>query len=149
MNSLKTNSTKILLATALIAACTISQPVLADVTESATLPALNTLALESNDLNFAFEQTNQPLQMATLSQQEMKETEGAVFWWGVAGFVGGVVNAGIYYWDSPNPTLGGGAFAFGSGVGGTLVATLPGGGPAWLIGRGAIGSVMAGYPNPW
>lgn len=77
MNSTKTNRTKTLLAAALIAACTISQPALAaDMTESATLPALNTLALESTDLNFAFEQTTQPLQMATLSGQEMQETEG-------------------------------------------------------------------------
>ena len=57
-------NTKTLLAAALIAACAMSQPVLADVTESATLPALNTPALESTDLNFAFEQTSQPLQMA-------------------------------------------------------------------------------------
>lgn len=150
MNSTKTNRTKTLLAAALIAACTISQPALAaGMTESATLPALNTLALESTDLNFAFEQTTQPLQMATLSQQEMKETEGAVFWWGVAGFVGGVANAIAYYRDNSSPTFGGTAFAFGSGAGGTLVASLPGGGAAWIVGRGAMGAIMAGHPNPW
>lgn len=137
-------NTKTLFAAALIAACTMSQPVLADVTESATLPAL-----ESTDLNFAFEQTAQPMQVAMLSEQEMKETEGAVFWWGVAGFVGGVVNTYSYYSSNPtNWSVGGAAFAFGSGAGGALVASLPGS-AAWIIGRGAIGGIMAGQPNPW
>lgn len=72
-------NTKTLLAAALIAACAISQPVLAQVADSAPPSAPNSLALESIDLNFAFEQTTQPLQMAMLSKQEMEETEGE-FW---------------------------------------------------------------------
>ena len=136
---------KTLCAATLLAACALSQPVLAQSVEPTALPSAT---LDATDLSFAFEQTAQPMQMAMLSEQEMKETEGAVFWWGVAGFVGGVVNAGFYLRDNPNRTFGGAAFAFGTGVGGALVATLPGS-AEWMIGRGAMGSVMAGYPNRW
>lgn len=134
-------NTKTLLAAALIAACTISQPVLAQVADSATPPALNTLALENTDLNFAFEQTAQPLQMATLSEQEMKETEGAFinFFAGAVG--GGAVGAGIYAynnWQNNRPiTWQGLAYSAGTGA-------LVGAGGAALIARaggGVLGNV--------
>ena len=69
-------NTKTLFAAALIAACALSQPVLAQ--DAQPLPS-TTAALESSDMSFAFEQTAQPVQMVMLSEQEMKETEGA-FW---------------------------------------------------------------------
>ena len=76
-----------LLATALIAACALSQPVLAQSVEPTALPSAT---LDATDLSFAFEQTAQPVQMAMLSEQEMKETEGAVL-------VGGaLLGFGIY-----------------------------------------------------
>jgi len=38
-------------------------------------------AFTSTDMASLFEQDAQPLQLAALSEQEMKTTEGAWFWW--------------------------------------------------------------------
>lgn len=130
-------NTKTLLAAALIAACAISQPVLADVTESTTRPALNALALESTDLNFAFEQTAQPLQMATLSEQEMKETEGAWFFVARAGW--GALGGFSSYWGQYAATGQWSTSGMFRSVGGGAVGGLLGWNPAAaaLIGSGA------------
>jgi hypothetical protein len=37
-------------------------------------------AFSQTDINAMFEQTGQPMQLAALSQQEMKDTEGAWIW---------------------------------------------------------------------
>lgn len=46
------------------------------------------------DINTMFEQAGQPMQLAALSGQEMKETEGA--WWFAASLVGGGFGSAIY-----------------------------------------------------
>lgn len=113
--------------------------------EEATLSAP---VFEANELSYAFEHSAEPMQMLALSEQEMKETEGA--WWWSAAFaaVGGIANSGLYLWNSPNPTWGGAAFAFGTGAHGAFVASLPGS-RAWQVGYSAYGAVVAGYPNRW
>ena len=95
---------KTLCAATLLAACALSQPVLAQSVEPTALPSAT---LDATDLSFAFEQTGQPVQMAMLSEQEMKETEGAVipylaYYGGGAAIGGGAyVGSTIYRsWDS-------------------------------------------------
>lgn len=130
-------NTKTLFAAALIAACAISQPVLAAATESATQPTLNTLVLESTDLSFAFEQTTQPLQMATLSEQEMKETEGA--WVVIASRAGwGALGGFSSYWGQYSATGQWSTSGLFRSVGGGAVGGLFGVNPASaaLIGSG-------------
>ncbi len=65
--------TKTLVAATLLATCALSQAVLA----KDAVPATPSSALASGDLSFAFGQSAQSVQVATLSEQEMKETEGA------------------------------------------------------------------------
>lgn len=138
------NSTKNLLAAALIAACAISQPALADVTESATLPAPNTLALENTDLSFAFEQTSQPLQMATLSEQEMKETEGAWFFVARAGW--GALGGFSSYWGQYAATGQWSTSGMFRSVGGGAVGGLFGVNPASAA---LIGSGVSSFISNW
>jgi len=64
--------------------------------EAATQPAQTVAAFTDADLQALFEASDQPMQLAALSPQEMRETEGA-YWLNVAGgFVGGLAGAYSY-----------------------------------------------------
>lgn len=131
--------TKTLVAATLLTACALSQPVLAKNAESAATAA----AFENNDMSFAFGQATQPVQVAMLSEKEMKETEGA--WLPIwAGAVGGV----FVGWDTYSRTgsFGQAAYGFGAGFSGGFVGALPGGGTALQIGRMIAGGLMANTP---
>lgn len=134
--------TKTLVAATLLAACALSQPVLAKDMEPASLSS-TAAALADSDLSFAFGQTAQPVQVATLSEQEMKETEGAwlPLW---AGDVGGV----FVGWDTYSRTgsFGQAAYGFGAGFSGGFIGALPGGGTALQVGRMIAGGLMANTP---
>ena len=78
-----------------------------------------------------FEQADKPMQLAALSQQEMKETEGAIVW--------------APYVSHPDWSYGGAAYSFLSGASGGLIAALPGGNVARL-GYGALGAYTASQP---
>lgn len=95
--------------------------VLTTVQSVEALPALNAI-----DMQAAFQQDAQPMQMAALSGQEMKETEGAWINWAIAGGIGGVMNTAIYVGSTPNWTYGGAAYSFAAGAGGALIGGLPG-----------------------
>jgi len=45
-------------------------------------------AFSQTDINAMFEQTDKPMQLAVLSPQEMKETEGAVIWFAPVAWAG-------------------------------------------------------------
>lgn len=102
-------------------------------------------AFSQTDINAMFEQTEQPMQLATLSQQEMKETEGAWVWWAAAGALGGTMNTIGYIGSNPDWSYGGAAYSFLSGASGGLIAALPGGNVARL-GYGALGAYTASQP---
>ncbi len=52
--------------------------------------AVPVATFSQSDLNTLFDQAEKPMQLAALSGQEMKETEGAFGWWGAAfGGLGG------------------------------------------------------------
>lgn len=72
--------------------------------------------LQSNpsDAGLVFEADTQPMQLAVLSESEMKETEGA--WWFAPAVVGGTFGSAAYYWSTPNPTWSGAGRAFGAGA---------------------------------
>lgn len=87
--------------------------------------ATSVAPLSELEIQTAFQQTSQPLQLATLSQQEMKETEGANFYLSVAVFTigGGLFGMGL------NSALNSGytnsqAFAMGA-VGGLYATPMP------------------------
>ena len=88
------------------------------------------------------------MQLAVLSDQEMKETEGA--WWPWVGFgvAGGIGNTYGYISSNSNWSWGGAAYAFGSGFGGGLVASLPGT-TAYRLGYTALGGGMAATSYGW
>ncbi|MCW8165631.1 hypothetical protein D8B22_04435 [Verminephrobacter aporrectodeae subsp. tuberculatae] len=60
------------------------------------LQALPVAAFSQADIDAMFEQADKPMQLAALSDQDMKETEGAVGPWGAAAgaLVGGLAEAG-------------------------------------------------------
>jgi|GEM_PF-6848851 len=90
----------------------------------------------------------QPMQLAVLSEQEMKETEGA--WWPWLGFgaAGGIGNTYGYISSNSNWSWGGAAYAFGTGFSGALVASLPGT-TAYRLGYTALGGGMAATSYGW
>lgn len=75
------------------------------------------------DINTMFEQAGQPMQLAALSGQEMKDTEGA--WWFAASLVGGGFGSASYIWSTPNWTWGGVGRSFGAGATGGLWGVTP------------------------
>ncbi len=86
MNSLKIT----LLASAL--AATVAMPVFAAEPQPAPLPRFS-----AADASLIFETDTRPMQLAVLSQAEMKETEGAFLNWVVGGIAGGGLYAvGVY-----------------------------------------------------
>ena len=90
----------------------------------------------------------QPMQLAMLSEQEMRETEGAIIWNGI---IGGGVGLGTYLMDTPRDqwSLGGAALSTGIGVAsgyglGSLVKVI---GPYSSGGWGI--AVNRGFSNPF
>ena len=58
-------------------------------------------AFSETDINAMFEQTGKPMQLAALSGQEMKETEGAWVQYAVGGVLGGLgYGYGVYQGNS-------------------------------------------------
>jgi hypothetical protein len=94
------------------------------------------------DTQMLFEQDAMPMQLAALSDKEMRETEGA-YWlvpvalWSIGGGVGGVV---VNRWQTGSWTDSGRAFGAGATAGfwsSPLVRPL---GPVITYGAGALGS---------
>lgn len=78
-------------------------------------------AVEFNqaEVNAMFDTADKPLKLAVLSNKEMKETEGAIFWNTVVWTVGGgAVGTASYLWVTPSSQWGwsGAGTAFGSGA---------------------------------
>lgn len=105
------------------------------------------LQFTAADTQMLFEQDAKPMQLAALSQQEMKETEGAFIWNGI---IGGAIGLGTYAYNNwGNMTVGGalGSTALGvaSGYGvGSLVKVI---GPYSSGGWGI--AVNRGFSNPF
>jgi hypothetical protein len=94
---------------------------------AAPLPQFTTV-----DTQMLFEQDDQPMQLAALSQQEMKETEGAFFNFAIGGAVGfGFYSASNLYnnrpitWQGSLYSIGTGALT--GGFGGALIRASGGG----------------------
>ena len=89
----------------IIVAAFASNAYAANVQDAALLPGIvasaqtqavdATQALNALDLQAAFQQDKQPMQMAALSGQEMKETQGA---WGWAFVVYEIVSTAVWYY---------------------------------------------------
>ena len=62
----------------------------------------------AQDTQILFEQDANPMQLAALSSQEMKETEGAFIWNGV---IGGAIGLGSYAYSNWGNMTWGGALA--------------------------------------
>jgi len=102
--------------------------------------------LSETDVSLIFEADAEPMQLAALSPQEMKETEGA--WIPVwAGVVGGGFNA--YNTYSNGGSWGPVAYSFGTGFSGGFFASLPGGGAVLQVGKMIVGGAMAASPYPF
>lgn len=88
-------------------------------------------AFSQTDINAMFEQAGQPMQLAALSQQEMKETEGAFGPWGAAGgaLVGGIGNIGYQLGAGRGWSWGSFGYAVGSGA----LTGFSGGAAAWYV----------------
>jgi len=73
----------------------------ANATQLENLQTLPVAAFSQTDINAMFEQTDKPMQLAALSRQEMKETEGAWFQFAIggAGYALGVYR-GNYSWNT-------------------------------------------------
>ena len=110
------------------------------------LQAIPVAAFNQTDLNAMFEQAGQPMQLAALSGQEMKETEGALVNFAVGGAIGlGTYVAIAYVSDGPL-TWQGALFSIGvgavtGGAGGALIKASGGGlaaNVAWRPGMAAV-----------
>ncbi len=80
-------------------------------------PALAS-TLNNDDMAFAFGDSpavsSDLGEMALLSDQEMRDTEGK--WWFAPALVGGTFGSAAYVWSTPNWTWGGVGRAFGAGA---------------------------------
>lgn len=100
-------------------------------------------AFTSSDIHHIIERGTGHMGLASLSNAEMKETEGAWITYVVGGFAGGLYN-GIGYYSSPNQTAGGWVTAVGSGVvGGAVGGIRWWSAPIWGGGIAAAGGWAA------
>lgn len=85
----------------------------------------------SQDTQMLFEQDAKPMQLVALSQQEMRETEGAFGPWGAlgGGIVGGIGNAGYQLGAGRGWSWG----SFGYAVGGGALTGFTGGAASWYV----------------
>lgn len=116
--------------------------------EAAIQPAQAVAAFTDADLQALFEASDKPMQLAALSQKEMKETEGA--WWPVVYRVGGGL-AGMYGSGygylagggrSPTGFLGSVAGGFGAGLWSPVTGYRSG---LAAFGSGFTGGAIAGF----
>ena len=85
--------------------------------ETAIQPAQTVAAFTDADLQALFEASDKPMQLAALSQQEMRETEGALWVFNaLGGAVGGIAGLTGYINQNRNPTPLGALSAFGLGA---------------------------------
>lgn len=133
--------TKTLVAATLLATCVLSQPVLAKNVESAATSSTTAAALANSDISFAFGQTTQPVQVAMLSEKEMKETEGALLPLVLSALGGAAVGGGTYLgstlyrsWDSSSLVS----------TGRNFVKNFSPNDLAWAAGGGAVGGTYSG-----
>ncbi|MDO5058195.1 MAG: hypothetical protein Q4E06_12875 [Lautropia sp.] len=103
-------------------------------------------AFSQQDINGLFDQADKPMQLAALSRQEMKETEGAWVQWAGMAALGGVMNTATYIGSNSNWTYRGAEWAALSGASGALIGGLPIGGAAARAGLAAVGAYTAGQP---
>jgi len=82
-------------------------------------------AFTTADVASLFDKDAQSLQLAALSAQEMRETEGAWVNYAVGGFAGGLYNGISYYGSTSNRSWGGWTTAIGTGVVGGAVGAIP------------------------
>jgi len=101
-------------------------------------------SLDDQDMIFAFGTENNVNTMV-LSEQEMVETEGALWWTVGFGAVGGAVNSIGYIANTDDWSFGEAAYRFGTGFSGGFVAALPGS-KAYQVGRAAVGGTMMQTP---
>jgi len=106
-------------------------------TEAAPLAAAPAQAAPANVLTqddlvalFGAEEAGKPLQLAVLSEQEMRETEGAVWPWVIRAGVMGTIGAGFNAWN-----------AYSNGARGWDLA--------YAAGRGFVGGAAAGVAARW
>ncbi|WP_092355262.1 hypothetical protein [Collimonas sp. OK242] len=103
--------------------------------------AMQENAAQFDDAQLIFKKDKLPLELALLSPQEMRDTEGAVI--PVAVAIASGAAAGIAYWRGANtPNVGGLAVAVGTGVVGGVVGGVIG------IGIGAAGGLYASEIRP-
>lgn len=103
-------------------------------------------AFSQDDINSMFEASGKPMQLAALSTQEMKETEGAWLHWAGMSALGAAMNTTAYIGSNRNWTYGGAAWAALSGAAGGLIGGLPVGGAAARAGLAALGMYTASQP---
>lgn len=60
------------------------------------LQAMPVAEFSQSDIHAMFEQSDKPMKIAALSSSEMKETEGAVWWYGVYYYGPTIVGAGSW-----------------------------------------------------
>lgn len=110
--------------------------------EAAIQPAQPVAAFTDAEIGALFDASDNPMQLAALSEQEMKETEGAWVWNTVAWTAGGgAVGTGIYllYTPSSQWNWGDAGLAFGSGAtSGFYSSVIP------LTAFGSVGSYTMG-----
>lgn len=97
-------------------------------------------AFSQTDIDAMFEQAGQPMQLAALSQQEMRETEGVVWWMPILGGIGG---GATYWYNNPSRNFSGLAVAVGSGALGGALGRISG----WGVGVG--GSMYSTHVQRW
>ena len=123
-------------------AASMAAPAFANETVAAPLPQLT-----MQDAQTLFEQDANPMQLAALSSQEMKETEGAFIWNGV---IGGAIGLGSYAYSNWGNMTWGGALghtalgvASGYGVGSLVKVVGPYSSGGWGV------AVNRGFSNPF
>jgi len=109
---------------ALALASTAATSALAEI-EALSVAAVNAFNAEDVASLFEPQDNTKPLQVAVLSEQEMKTTEGAWVNYAIGGFAGGLYNGISYYGSTPNRTVGGWTTAIGTGVVGGAVGAIP------------------------
>lgn len=132
-------------ALALAATAMLTAQAQASETQVQTLQAVQpTVIFAETDMQAMFEGSDKPMQLAALSGQEMKETNGAYWNYVIGGVAGGFYNGIGYYSTTSNTTWGGWATAVGTGVVGGAVGAIPwwsapiwGGGIAYFGGYAA------------
>ncbi len=108
--------------------------------EAAIPPAQTAAVFTDADFQALFEPTDQPMQLAALSEQEMRETEGA--WW-LMPILGGVGSGLTYWYNNPSRNLAGLTVAVTTGAMGGALGRISG----WGVGVG--GSMYATHVTGW